>query len=169
MKNMNVGVKIIDVNVNMMNVVIVIINVYVLIILKKNGKFCFTINLLILEVFSLILKITFIFLSYSSQNSKFPMIIIFEIIFFIIDICLNINLFKDEIKNWILKIKEILNRKIRLNFIFISNDENKNILANINKRVYLEDTLYKIINDLINSNKNLKFYFFGKIYGKKNN
>jgi len=56
-----------------------------------------------------------------------------------------------------------------LNFIFISNDENKNILANITKRVYLEETLYKIINDLINSNENLKFNLFDIIYGKKIN
>ena len=140
--------------------------VFVLILIKTK-KFIFTISIIILEITSLILKIIIIFLALSSKNSKFPMIIIFEIIFFIIEICLNINLFKNAIKGCLDKNKGILKSKINLNFNFISNDENENILANFTKSVYEEESLYKIIKDLIDSNKDLKNYCFDKIYGKK--
>ena len=121
-------------------------------ICKKSENFCFTISILISEVLSLISKIVIIFLPYSSAN-KFPAIIILEIIFFIIDLFLNINLFKDEITNCIYKIKgETLRKKIKLIFFFeaINNDNN----GLINKEQSYDEELKEIE---INSNIKNKF------------
>ena len=129
-----------------------IIILFFLIICKKSENFCFTISILISEILSLISKIIIIFLPYSSVN-KVPAIIILEIIFFIIDVFLNINLFKDEITNCIYKIKgETLRKKIKLIFFFetINNDNN----GLINKEQSCDEELKEIE---INSNIKNKF------------
>ena len=76
--------------------------IFVLLILRKKGYFysIFTVSILILEVVVLILKLITIILTHLFIKSKYPLVIIPKIIIFIIDVLLNINLLKDEIKNY---------------------------------------------------------------------
>jgi len=127
---------------------------------KKRGNLVCTIFILFPEVASLILKFAIIFLPVSSKNNKFPLIIIFEIIIFIIDVCLNINLLKDEIKNFI---NIFINTEIKINLIWKSTNSKK-FEMKINKTEKFHDVIIKFLKA---NHKLFKYYIIQKVYTPK--
>jgi hypothetical protein len=102
------------------------------------------------------LKITIIFLPLSSNNSKFPIIIIFEIIFFIIELVLNFNILKDEIKNCL----NISNADIKINLIWIST-KSKKFEVKINQSEKFHDVIIKFMKK---NHKLFKFNIIKELY-----
>ena len=144
---------------------------------EKTNNFIHTIVVLICEIISLILKLTVIFFPYLTRIYKldidkydtsnfteilddykqyekcrntFPMIIIVELILFIIDITINLNLFKDEFKNCYQKIKKKSNNNIKIIFCctqlnkeFKLDSNIKNIFKNDIKKLILFDNIFE--------------------------
>ena len=102
------------------------------------------------------MKITIIFLPLSSNNSEFPIIIIFEIIFFIIELVHNFNILKDEIKNCL----NISNADIKINLIWIST-KSKKFEVKINQSEKFHDVIIKFIKK---NHKLFKFNIIKEIY-----
>ena len=86
--------------------------------------------LLVLEIVSLITIIVSILIPLN-LICKFPLVIIFEFLFFITNVCLNINLPKDETQNCIYKFKgQSLRKTITLTFFFEEINDDTNYLIN---------------------------------------
>ena len=102
------------------------------------------------------MKATIIFLPLSSNNSKFPIIIIFEIIFFIIELVLNFNILKDEIKNCL----NISNADIKINLIWIST-KSKKFEVKINQSEKFHDVIIKFMKK---NHKLFKFNIIKELY-----
>jgi len=133
--------------------------IFALIILRKKGYFysIFTVSILILEVVVLILKLITIILTHLYIKSKYPLIIIPEIIIFIIDVLLNINLLKDEIKNCM---NIFMKSDIKINLIWESTNS-KTFEVKINNSEKFHDVIIKFIKK---NHKLFKCYIIKEMY-----
>ena len=133
--------------------------IFVLIILRKKGYFysIFTVSILILEVVVLILKLITIILTHLYIKSKYPLVIIPELIIFIIDVLLNINLLKDELKNCM---NIFMKSDIKINLIWESTNS-KTFEVKINNSEKFHDVIIKFIKK---NHKLFKFYIIKEMY-----